>query len=61
MTHLELSHFSAALLFSLFAAIVFAITQKEGVRNQFLYGIKCFAWFVAGVIIGGWALWILKH
>ena len=61
MKTLELSHFSAALLFSLFASIVFAITQKEGVRDQFLYGIKCFAWFLSGVILGGWALWILKH
>ena len=61
MKTLELSHFSAALLFSLFASIVFAITQKEGVRYQFLYGVNCFAWFVVGVILGGWALWILKH
>jgi hypothetical protein len=58
---LELSHFSAVLLFSLFASIVFGITQKEGVDAQFRYGAKCFAWFVAGAIVGGWALWVLKH
>ena len=61
MIHIQLSHFSAALLFSLFASIVFGITQKEGVRAQFVYGLKCFAWFVIGVIVGGWALWVLKH
>jgi len=59
--HLQLPHFTAALLFAFFASIVFGITQKEGVREQFRYGIKCFVWFVAGVIAGGWFLWILKH
>jgi hypothetical protein len=60
VTH-ELTHFTAAVVFSLFASIVFGITQKEGARDQFRYGVKCFVWFVAGVVIGGWALWILKH
>jgi hypothetical protein len=60
-THLELSHFTAAVLFALFASIVFGITQKEGVREQFRYGLKSFVWFVTGVIVGGWLLWILKH
>jgi hypothetical protein len=59
--HLQLSHFTAALLFAFFASIVFGITQKEGVREQFRYGVKCFAWFAIGVIAGGWFLWILKH
>ena len=61
MKPLELSHFSSALLFALFASIVFGITQKEGVRTQLRYGIKCFVWFAGGVIVGGWLLWILKH
>ncbi len=60
-THLQLSHFTAALIFALFASIVFAISQKEGVREQFRYGIKCFAWFFVGPIALGWFLWILKH
>ncbi len=59
--HLELSHFTAAILFALFASIVFGITQKEGVREQVRYGVKSFMWFVVGVIVGGWFLWILKH
>jgi len=42
--HLQLSHFTAALLFAFFASIVFGITQKEGVREQFRYGVKCFVW-----------------
>jgi hypothetical protein len=60
-THLELSHFTAAVLFALCASIVFGITQKEGVREQVRYGAKSFMWFVVGVIVGGWFLWILKH
>jgi len=60
-THLEFSHLTAAVLFALFASIVFAITQKEGVREQVRYGVKSFMWFVVGVFVGGWFLWLLKH
>jgi len=60
-THLQLSHFTAALTFAFFASIVFGISQKEGVREQLRYGIKAFLWFFLGPIVGGWFLWLLKH
>jgi len=59
--HLQLSHFSAALVFAIFASTVFGITQRSAVREQVRYGLKCFAWFVGGVIAAGWFMWILKH
>ena len=34
MTGLALSHFTAALLFAVFASVVFGITQREGMRDQ---------------------------
>jgi hypothetical protein len=36
---LALSHFNAALLFSVFASTVFGITQRDNVREQFRYGL----------------------
>ena len=58
---LALSHFNAALLFSLFASTVFGITQREGVREQFRYGLYCFALFMGGLIVAGWLMWALRH
>lgn len=60
-TPLDLSHFSAALLFALFASIVFGITQRNEMREMVKYGAYCFAMFVGGVIVAGWAMWLLRH
>lgn len=59
--NIELSHFSAALLFSIFASVVFGITQRNDPREMVKYGAYCFAMFVGGVIVAGWAMWLLKH
>ena len=58
---LALSHFSAALLFSVFASIVFGITQRNTAHEQVRYGLYCFAMFVGGVIVAGWVMWILRR
>jgi hypothetical protein len=58
---LELSHFTAALLFGIFASVVFGITQRNTTREMVKYGAYCFGLFVGGVLIAGWAMWILKH
>ena len=58
---LQLSHFSAALIFALFASIVFGITQRGEQREMIKYGAKCFVFFVVGTIAAGWAMWILRH
>jgi hypothetical protein len=61
MKTIELSHFSAAFIFALFASIVFGITQRNNLREMVRYGAYCFALFVGGVIVAGWAMWLLKH
>jgi hypothetical protein len=61
MTDLNLSHFSAALLFALFASVVFGITQRNDSREMVKYGAYCFAMFVGGVIVAGWVMWLLRH
>ena len=58
---LELSHFTAAVLFSVFASVVFGITQRNTAREQIRYGLYCFVLFVGGVILAGWVMWVLRH
>ncbi len=58
---MQLSHFAAVLIFGFFASIVFAITQKEGQREQLRYGIRCFVYFVGGTILASWAMWLIKR
>jgi hypothetical protein len=58
---LELSHFTAAVLFSVFASVVFGITQRNTSREQIRYGLYCFGLFVGGVFLAGWVMWILRH
>ena len=58
---LQLSHFSAAMVFALFASIVFGITQRNTPREMFRYGAYCFALFLLGTLAGGWLMWLLRH
>jgi Na+/H+-dicarboxylate symporter len=58
---LHLSHFSAAVIFSFFASIVFGITQKNSQREMIQYGLKCFAYFVVGTFAAGWVMALLRH
>ena len=58
---LQLSHFTAALIFAFFASIVFGITQRAEQREMIKYGAKCFVFFVLGTIAAGWFMWILRH
>jgi len=58
---LNLSHFSAALIFSLCASVVFGITQRDNTRQMIRYGLYCFAWFIGGVLLAGWVMWFIKR
>jgi len=58
---LNFSHFGAAVLFAVFASVVFGITQRNSPREQFRYGLYCFAMFVGGVFVAGWLMWLLRH
>ena len=59
--NLALSHFSAAVLFSVFASVVFGITQRNTSRDQLRYGLYCFVMFVGGVFVAGWVMWFLRR
>ena len=58
---LTLSHFSAALVFALFASIVFGITQKNTRREMVTYGVRCFFTFAVGVLAAGWFMYLLRR
>ena len=58
---LQLSHFSAAVVFAFFASIVFGITQRTEPRMMIRFGAFCFALFVGGTIVASWVMWLIKH
>ena len=58
---INLSHFSAAVVFALFASIVFGITQKNSTMEQLKHGLYCFALFVGGVFLAGWVMALIRR
>jgi hypothetical protein len=59
--NLQVSHFTAALIFSLFSSVVFGITTRSYPRDMFRYGAYCFAWFMGGLFVASWIMWLLHH
>ena len=59
--NINLSHFSAALIFAICASVVFGITQRNTPREMMRYGAYCFSLFLGGVILASWVMRILKH
>lgn len=57
----EPSHFTAVLLFALFASVVFGITQRSETRAMVRYGVYCFCWFALGTIAASWLMWAIHH
>jgi len=45
------THFTAVLLFALFASVVFGITQRETPKRMLRYGIYCFVLFACSAIV----------
>jgi len=55
---LNLTHFEAALVFSLFASVVLGIVTKKTDRERVRYGARCFAYFVGSVFVIGWLMYL---
>ena len=55
------SHFTAVLLFALFASVVFGITQRETPRRMVRYGLYCFVLFVGSAIVLSWAMYLIAR
>jgi hypothetical protein len=58
---IQLTHFSAAFVFAIFASIVFGITHRDTTREMIRYGLYCFALFLGGVFVAGWAMWLVRR
>ena len=56
MPKINLSHFEAAFLFSLFTSVVMGITSKKTQQEQIRYGTQCFAYFIVALFAIGWAM-----
>jgi len=55
------SHFTAVLLFALFAYVVFGITQRETPRRMIRYGIYCFVLFAGSAIALSWIMFLIAR
>lgn len=55
------SHFTAVLLFALFASVVFGITQRETPRRMARYGAYCFVLFAGSAIVLSWLMYFIAR
>lgn len=55
------SHFTAVLLFALFASTVFGITQRDTPRRMVRYGLYCFVLFVGAAIVLSWLMFLIAR
>lgn len=58
---IQVSHFSAVLLFALCASVVFGITMRETPRRMFRYGLYCFTLFAASAIVLSWVMFLIAR
>lgn len=55
------SHFTAVLLFALFASIVFGIAMRETPNRMVRYGAYCFVLFVGSAIALSWVMYFIAR
>ena len=58
MPKMNLSHFEAALLFSLLVSVVLGIVTKRTDRERFQYGAYTFACFMVALFGLGWLMYL---
>ena len=58
---IHVSHFTAVVLFALFASTVFGITQRETPRRMVRYGVYCFTLFVGSAIVISWVMFLIAR
>jgi len=58
---LQLSHFSAAVIFALFASIVFGISFRSDPRDMVRHGAYCFAMFLGLMMLAAWVMRFLHR
>ena len=58
MPKMTLSHFEAALLFSIFTSVVLGIVTKRTDRDRVQYGLYTFGCFVVALFGIGWLMYL---
>ncbi len=58
MPSIGLSHFEAAVLFSLFTSIVLGIITKRTDRERFRYAVYCFGCFMVALFGLSWLMYL---
>ena len=58
MPKMNLSHFEAAFLFSLFTSIVLGVVTKKTDKDRLHYGLYCFGCFIAALFGIGWVMFL---
>jgi len=56
MPKINLSHFEAAFLFSLFTSVVMGVTSRKTDQERLRYGAYCFGCFIVFLFAIGWAM-----
>jgi hypothetical protein len=56
--HMNLSHFEAAFLFSLFSSVVLGIVTKKTDRERLHYGLYVFGCFLVALFAIGWVMYL---
>ena len=56
MPKINLSHFEAALLFSLFASVVLGVVTRKSDRERLHYGLYCFGYFMLALFGIAWVM-----
>jgi len=57
----ELSHFSAIVIFSVCVSIVFSLTTKESAKECLRYAIFLFFSFLAVALVLGWVMYFFPR
>ncbi|HEX3939951.1 MAG TPA: hypothetical protein VHX11_00550 [Acidobacteriaceae bacterium] len=55
------SHFTAVILFSAFASVIFGITQRSTVKAMVRYGVYCFVLFLGSVVVASWLMYLIHR
>ena len=58
---MQVSHFTAVLIFASCVSVVFGITQRSTPRTMVKYGLYCFGLFIAGTIVASWAMYLIRR
>ena len=58
MPKVNLSHFEAAFLFSLFTSVVLGVVTKLTDRERLIYGLYCFGAFLLALFGLGWLMYL---